>query len=103
MDAGSAFTTVVFVGGLIALIIERIRQRFPNLDGDLVVLVSAAAGIGLAVAFDLDVAADIGLDGLVSPFNYVASGLFIAFGAGFLGTIKNSFRAKDPTSEIRAA
>jgi hypothetical protein len=102
MEPVSALVTVTFVGGVIALIVERLRARFPGLDGDLVTLVSALAGVGVAWAYDLDVAADVGLAGLAAPFNYIATGLVIAFGAGFIGTLKNSIRADDPKSSIHS-
>lgn len=102
MEPVSAFVTVLFVGGVVALIVERLRARFPGLDGDLITLVSALFGVAIAWGFKLDVAADVGLAGLAVPFNYIATGLVIAFGAGFIGTLKNSIRADDPKSSIHS-
>lgn len=102
MEPVSALVTVTFIGGVIALVVERLRARFPGLDGDLVTLLSALLGIAVAWGYDLDVAADVGLAGLAVPFNYIATGLVIAFGAGFIGSLKNSIRADDPKSSIHA-
>lgn len=102
MEPVNALVTVLFVGGVIALVIERVRARFPGLDGDLVNLIAAVLGTGVAWGYELDVAADVGLAGLAVPFNYIATGLVIAFGAGFIGTLKNAQRSEDPLSSIHS-
>jgi MFS superfamily sulfate permease-like transporter len=100
MEPVNALVTVTFISGVIALVIERLRARLPNLDGDLVNLVALALGTAVAWGYALDVSADVGLGGLAAPFNYLATGIVITFGAGFIGTLKNAQRAEDPKSEI---
>jgi hypothetical protein len=81
---------LVLLGGLIAKVVERIRARFPRLDGDLVTLLSVALGVGLAWSLDLrgaeDLAGSAGLDLGTLPLwlDYGLTGLGLGLGAGII-------------------
>ena len=96
----NAVVSVGFLAAIIAYILERVRARMPGLDGDLLVAVSVLVGVGLAFLLDLDIAADLGLEGLVAPLGTIATGLAIASVTGLFGTAKNALRARDPKSSI---
>lgn len=84
MEPGAALVTVTFLAAVVQKVIERVRVHVPGLDGDLVTLVAVVLGTALAAGFGLDVAAQVGLEGLVSPFNYLATGIVIGGGAGII-------------------
>lgn len=90
---------LVLLGGLIAKIVERIRARFPRIDGDLVTLLAIAAGAGLAWALDLRGAAELagsaGLElGSVPVWlDYALTGIGLGLGAGVINDVINRPRA----------
>lgn len=94
--------TVLFLSLIIQYLVEWVRGRWANLDGDILRVVTIAIGIGAAFAYDLNVSADLGFEGLPEALGYVATGLVIAGVSGFLGTGKNALRARDPKSSINS-
>jgi hypothetical protein len=94
----SATATVALLALLVAFVVERVRRHLPNLDGDVVVLVSWVLGVALSWWWDLRVAAEYGFAGVPRELDYIATGLIIAGAAGFIGTAKNVLRAHDPAS-----
>lgn len=90
--------TVLFLSVIVGLIVERVRARVSNLDGDLVTVVSLALGYGAALLWDLQVAADYGFDGLPVALDYLVGAAAIAGVAGILSAAKNALRARDPNS-----
>lgn len=87
MEAFDVLVTATFIAVVVAKVIERIRVRFPALDGDLVTLVAIVFGTAIAWGYGLDAAEALGLGGLAAPFGYLATGLFIAGEAGILADI----------------
>lgn len=92
--------TVLFLAAIVQAILERVRSRWTNLDGDLVFLAAVVLSFGLAVAFDLTAAADLGFAGLPTVLDLLATAIFIAGGAGLLASWKDSNRATIPTSSL---
>ena len=84
---------LVLLGGLIAKVVERIRARFPRIDGDLVSLLAIALGAGLAWGLDLRGAAELagsaGLDLGTLPawLDYVLTGVGLGLGAGVISDV----------------
>jgi hypothetical protein len=84
---------LILLGGLIAKVVERIRARFPRLDGDLVTLLAVAAGGGLAYALDLRGAgaragsAGLELGTIPAWLDYALTGLGLGLGAGVISDI----------------
>jgi MFS superfamily sulfate permease-like transporter len=91
---------LVLLGGLIAKVVQRIRHRFPRIDGDLVSLLAILLGAGLAWSLDLRGAADLagsaGLDlGAVPAWlDYALTGIGLGLGAGVI----NDLITKTPPS-----
>lgn len=105
-DSGAAISvtaTVVFVSGAIAYIVEWIRGRLPNLDGDVVRGISILLAVGAVLAWDLRIAADYGYAGLPDVLDIVASALVIAGLGGAIASWKNSKRAQDPQSSLHTS
>ncbi len=86
---------LILLGGLIAKVVQRIRARFPRLDGDLVSLLAILLGVGLAYALDLRGAAELagsaGLDlGTVPQWlDYALTGIGLGLGAGVISDVIN--------------
>lgn len=84
---------LVLLGGLIAKIVERVRARFPRIDGDLVTLLAALVGGGLAYALDLRGAAELAgsagleLGDLPAWLDYTITGIALGLGSGVLADI----------------
>ncbi len=84
---------LILLGGLIAKIVQRIRVRFPRIDGDLVTLLAVLIGAGLAWSLDLRGAATLagsaGLDLGTLPewVDYAITGLGLGLGAGVISDI----------------
>ena len=84
---------LVLLGGLIAKVVERIRARFPRLDGDLVSLLAVLLGAGLAWGLDLRGAAELagsaGLDLGTLPawLDYALTGIGLGLGAGIISDV----------------
>lgn len=100
MDPINVAVTVALLTVLVASAVEFATSTFKNLDGNWIRLIAVAAGIGLALLYDLQGAADLGYDGLPASLDYVVTGLVIAGAAGWAGTAKNALRAKDPQSSL---
>jgi hypothetical protein len=96
----SATATVALLALLVALVVERIRHHFPNLPGDLIIAVAWVLGFALAWWWDLRVAADYGFPDVPPILDWITTGLIVAGGAGFIGTVKNAYRAADPASSM---
>lgn len=92
--------TVLFLAAIVQTILERVRSRWTNLDGDLVFVAAVVLSYGLAVVFDLTAAADLGFAGLPVVLDLLATAIFIAGGAGLLASWKDSNRATIPTSSL---
>lgn len=102
-EAINVVATVGFLALVIQFLIEWVRGRFPNLDGDVVRVFALVLGIGSAVVWDLNSAELTGFDGLPEVLGYVATGFVIAGFSGILAAAKNAMRAKDPNSTIHEA
>ena len=96
----NALVTVGFLSIIVALVIERVRKRAPNLDGDLIVVVALALGYAAAWAWKLDVAASFGYEGLPVLLSYLVAAFAIAGVSGFIGTAKGAIASRDPNSEV---
>lgn len=92
--------TVGFLSVIVQLIVERVRARVSSLDADLVNLVAVVLGTGLAVAYGLRAAEQLGLSGLPESLDYLATGFVIAGVSGIIAASKNKNRAQDPNSSI---
>lgn len=92
--------TVGFLSVIVQLVIERVRARVASLDADLVNVAAVVLGTGLAYAYKLQAAAQLGLPGLPPSLDYLATGIVIAGVSGIIAASKNKNRAQDPTSSI---
>lgn len=92
--------TVGLLTVLVASGVEFAASTFPKLDGNWIRLIAVAAGVGLALGYDLQAAAELGYHGLPPSLDYLVTGLVIAGSAGWVGTAKNALRAKDPQSSL---
>jgi len=89
MEPVGVLATVLLIAGIVAKVIERIRVRFPRLDGDVITLVSVVIGTAVAWGYQLDVSAEIG-QSVLEPFNWLVTGLFIGGGAGLVADLTGS-------------
>jgi len=96
----NALVTVGFLSLIVSLVIERLRRRIPRLDGDLITLIAAVIGYGAAWAWQLDVAASFGYEGLPLALSYLVAGLAIAGASGFIATAKGAIASRDPNSQV---
>lgn len=105
METGETINTLVtftVLSGGVQFVMEWVRGRFPKVDSDWVRLGSLLLGTGLALAYEVPMAEQLGLSGLPLSLDYLVTGIAIAFGAGFVGTLKNKMRAQDPNSSMYA-
>lgn len=77
-------TTFIALAAIVKVVVDRVRARFPQVDGDLVTAVAAAAGVGLAFLFGVDVATELVGGSLDPTLAQIVSGIGIGLGAGFL-------------------
>ncbi len=84
---------LVLLGGLIAKVVQRVRARFPRVDGELVTLLAVLLGAGLAWSLDLRGAAELagsaGMDLGTIPtwLDYALTGLGLGLGAGVISDV----------------
>lgn len=82
---------VVAQVGLISVIVqkvlERVRARFPGLDGSLVSVYAALAGVGIAWGYDLRAAFELTGVALQPALDYIVTGLAIGAGSGFVADV----------------
>lgn len=84
---------LVLLGGIIAKVVQRIRARFPSIDGDLVSLLAIALGVGLAWSLDLrgagELASSAGMDLGTIPawLDYALTGIGLGLGAGVINDL----------------
>lgn len=101
-DAANVAMIVALLSALVQAVLERIRSRFPNLDGDIVVLLAVVIGTGLAWGYGIQGGASLGWDGLPASLDYIATGIAISGVSGILSASKNAKRAQDPTSSLHS-
>lgn len=84
---------LVLLGGIIAKVVQRVRRRFPQIDGDLVSLLAIALGVGLAWSLDLrgagELASSAGMDLGTIPawLDYALTGIGLGLGAGVINDL----------------
>lgn len=101
MEPVDALFQLGVIAAVVAKVTERVRVRFPKLDGDLVTLFTTAAGTGIAWAYGLDASSSLMGQTVVDPFNWIISGLFIAGGAGLIADVTGSSSRVTVSREIR--
>ncbi|RME26224.1 MAG: hypothetical protein D6800_06805 [Candidatus Zixiibacteriota bacterium] len=79
-------TTFAILSFFVRQFTDRIRKRFPSLDGDLVVAFAVALGASLCFALQMPLASSmLGLNlGSNLWLDYIISGIAVATGAGTL-------------------
>ena len=84
---------LVLLGGIIAKVVQRVRRRFPRIDGELVTLLAVLLGTGLAWSLDLrgadELASSAGMDLGTIPawLDYALTGLGLGLGAGVINDL----------------
>ena len=96
------FAAYLILSTVVQKVVERVRVRFPALDGDLVTVAAASLGVTLAVALDVTVALDVVGFPLPLWADYLLSGLAIGLGAGFLSDLTRG-KASEPIHVERAS
>lgn len=114
MEPVSVTVVVLAIGLVVQKFVERVRARFPRLDGELVTLASVLIGTGIAWGWDLRAASELipALGGTVTipvAFDYIVTGGAIGAGAGFLADLSGRSGSRntaviniEPGGEIEA-
>ena len=98
--AVNAGVTVAFLALVVQYVLEWLRGRWQSLDGDLLRVLALVIGYGAAYAYDLDVAAEFGFEGLPTALGYLVAAFVIAGLSGVISSGKNALRSRDPLSDV---
>lgn len=85
------------LAGIVKVVVDRVRGRFPTLDGDLVSLVACVIGCGIAFGTGLEAADSLLGADLVWWVDRLATGIAIGLGAGFLSDTLRAWGSALPT------
>lgn len=96
IDPTEAAATVTVLAAIVAKIVDRIRQRFPTVDGDVVTAVAATLGISVAYFADLQAAVTIGVT-IPQWLDTLVTGLTIGLGSGVVADLTGMTQPKDTT------
>lgn len=77
--------TIAILSALVKVVVDRVRRRWPAIDGDLVTLVAASVGVVIAFGTGLEGATELVSNADIPGWvDRLVTGVGIGLGAGFL-------------------